>query len=569
MLLRFQIGDGYDASMPVHLSVDASGTMTTYARCVCGYGGVAAWLCCCVCVWLCGCVGGSGSDCGLGCCCRHHLGTAQLTVGDFEPGFERRWVALSDGGELCISGRVNDFKKRKAEEEAAAAAAAAALAEEAAAEAAAEAQRVVRCRVVLQASACASTARHRATVADQRSACVPIHRPPSVDVWSWKHGSRPRHRRSWKRFAWSWLVLVRPRRRGSVRGPGTTTTAVFTPHRVTSWRTAHHGACAVFVCPAAEEARRAAAAEQAAARVSELEALRAAEVERMRKEQEAAAAAAAAAAADAVRLQRELEEAQRVASQATAYAGADQVQESTFDVTGEGLIPDVMEQLDGHELCVHVAQPPAFGCGGCNHLTCNHSHLFLCVMMLLPPFGSYIRSHSGHYLAGNETGAVGFTTADSRDMNRELVRFVFNVKLNCVALMFPVFNAFVGSSSAWDVHTGPAVTALEHWEVVLLDAATLKVALRSAPLGWHLRANPAGRWGVTDFKYVSWTAQHSWVAFRVTRVVRCAFLPRPNECVFTLEPASVSNPPTCWSRRCRNGCVTPRGYVMRRRAALR
>ena len=54
MLLRFQIGDGYDASMPVHLSVDASGTMTTYARCVCGYGGVAAWLCCCVCV--CGCV---------------------------------------------------------------------------------------------------------------------------------------------------------------------------------------------------------------------------------------------------------------------------------------------------------------------------------------------------------------------------------------------------------------------------------------------------------------------------------------------------------------------------------
>ena len=110
--------------------------------------------------------------------------------------------------------------------------------------------------------------------------------------------------------------------------------------------------------------------------MSELEALRAAEVERMRKEQEAAAAAAAAAAADAVRLQRELEEAQRVASQATAYAGADQVQESTFDVTGEGLIPDVMEQLDGHELCVHVAQPPAFGCGGCNHLTCNRLTCF-------------------------------------------------------------------------------------------------------------------------------------------------------------------------------------------------
>ena len=86
---------------------------------------------------------------------RLHLGATIMTVGDFEDGFEDKWVTLDTGGEVCITGLLNDFKKRQAAEAAAAAAAEAA----AAAAAQAEAERVAAERAAEEAAAAAKAVR--------------------------------------------------------------------------------------------------------------------------------------------------------------------------------------------------------------------------------------------------------------------------------------------------------------------------------------------------------------------------------------------------------------------------
>lgn len=63
-----------------------------------------------------------------------HLGNCELPLALLFKGFENRWLPLSDGGKILLSGRINDFPKRQREEAEARAAAEAAAAQAAAEE---------------------------------------------------------------------------------------------------------------------------------------------------------------------------------------------------------------------------------------------------------------------------------------------------------------------------------------------------------------------------------------------------------------------------------------------------
>lgn len=76
MCLRFPVGDGYDVETPVYISCRAEGTVSVI-----------------------------------------NLGNAQIRVGKFEEGFDNEWFPLEGGGEVQLSGLLNDFKKRQREEE--------------------------------------------------------------------------------------------------------------------------------------------------------------------------------------------------------------------------------------------------------------------------------------------------------------------------------------------------------------------------------------------------------------------------------------------------------------------